>query len=111
MIRALICAGVLPSFFEASLQDRKQVFEQCRDVFGGWKERFGIEVIGSLDDDQIQIGPALTYPWTFYVLCDAPSRKALIDMVNRLREGDPPLFKYVKLEVRTGRAASDLGLP
>ena len=111
MIRALVCAGVLPSFFAASLQERRRVFGQCREVFGNWKERYGIEIIGSLDDDQVQIGPTFSYPWTFYILCDSPDLALLISVVDSLRHGDPPLFKYIKLEVRTGRPASDLGLP
>ncbi|MEX2123130.1 MAG: hypothetical protein WD795_04505 [Woeseia sp.] len=111
MIRALICVGVLPTFFAASLEERKVVFERCREVFGGWKERYGVDVIASLDDDQVQIGPTFTYPWSMYVLCDAPDREAVIRVVNGLREGDPPLFKYMKLEVRMGRPASGLGLP
>lgn len=111
MIRALVCAGVLPSFFKATPEERKQVFKRCHEVFSGWGERYGINVLGSLDDDQLQIGPTLGYPWTFYVLCDAPDHATLTKVVNQLREGDQPLYRYVKLEVRLGRPARDLGLP
>ena len=111
MIRVLVCAGVQPAFFEAAADERRYVFDKCREVFGGWKERYGIEVLSSMDDDQIQIGPAFGYPWTFYVMCDAPSREVMIEVVDQLRRGDKPLFKYIKVDVRMGRPLSDLGLP
>jgi hypothetical protein len=34
-----------------------------------------------------------------------------VTVVDQLRQGDFPLYKYIKLEVRTGRAATELGLP
>ena len=111
MVRVLVCAGVLPANFDASAEERKYVFDKCREVFGGWKERFGIDVLASLDDDQLQIGPTLGYPWTFYVMCDAPSHEVMIDVVDQLRRGERPLFKFIKLDVRIGRPVSDLGLP
>lgn len=111
MIRVLICAGVLPSFFQAPEGERKNVFNMCKEVFGHLESRFGVKVLGSLDDDQVQIGPTLTYPWTFYILCDAPDFDSVAKVVNQLRQGQSPLYKYIKLETRIGRAASDLGLP
>ncbi|MCY3774304.1 MAG: IacB protein [Gemmatimonadetes bacterium] len=111
MIRVLVCAGVQPAFFEATADERRYVFDKCREVFGSWKERYGIEVLSSMDDDQIQIGPTFGYPWTFYVMCDAPSHEVMIDVVDQLRRGDKPLFKYIKVDVRMGRPLSDLGLP
>jgi hypothetical protein len=111
MIRTLVCAGVLASYFEASPEDRKLVIKQIHHVFGDWEKRFGIKVLGSLDDDRLQIGPTLGYPWTFYILCDAPDHETLVTVVDQLRQGDFPLYKYIKLEVRMGRAATDLGLP
>ena len=57
------------------------------------------------------VGPTLGYPWTFYILCDAPDHETLVTVVDQLRQGDFPLYKYIKLEVRTGRAATELGLP
>ena len=111
MIRVLFCAGVLPVFFESPPEARKGVYEECIKVFSNWEERFGVKVLGSLDDDQSHIGPSLTYPWTFYALADVPDLETVGKIVNQLREGDNPLFKYIKIETRIGRAASDIGLP
>lgn len=111
MLRVLFCAGVLPAFFDASLEDRKKVFVMCQELFGDWEQRYGAKVLGSLDDDQLQIGPTFTYPWTFYVLADIPDTETVAAIVNQWRQGDNPLFKYIKLETRIGRPASDLGLP
>ena len=110
MVRVLVCAGVLPAFFDASAEDKSYVFSKCREVFGGWKERYGIEVLSSMDDDQLQIGPTLGYPWTFYIMCDAPSHEIMIDVVDQLRRGEKPLSRYIKVDVRMGRPLSDLGL-
>ena len=111
MLRVLFCSGVLPAFFESSREDRKAVFQECIKVFSNWNERFNVNVLGSLDDDQSHIGPSLTYPWTFYALADVPDIETVGKIVNQLREGDSPLFKYIKIETRIGRAASDIGLP
>ncbi len=111
MLRVLFCAGVLPAFFDAPKAVRKKVFGMCNDAFGNLEERFPVKVLGSLDDDQNQIGPTFTYPWTFYFLCDVPDIDTVNAIVNQLRQGDDPLFKYIKLETRIGRAASDIGLP
>ena len=110
MIRVMFCGGTLPPFFEAPLEERKEVFEMCKQVFGGWKERYGIEVLATLDDDQIQIGPTTGHPWTFYILCDVPEYEAVPKVVDQLRHGDPPLFKYIKLEARMGRPLEVIGL-
>lgn len=110
MFRVLFCAGVLPGFFDAPSEKRRKVFEMCRDLFGGLEDKFGVQVLGSLDDDQSQIGPSLTYPWTFYFLCDVPDLETVNAIVNELRQGDEPLFKYIKLETRIGRPALDIGL-
>ena len=110
MLRVLVCAGTQAAFFQAPPEERKRVFEECKKVFGGWKERFGIDVLGTLDDDQNQIGATSTYPWTFYILCDVPDLDTVNKVVDQLRRGDFPLFKYFKVETRIGRPLSDLGL-
>jgi len=45
------------------------------------------------------------------VLDENPDTETVAAIVNQWRQGDNPLFKYIKLETRIGRAASDLGLP
>ena len=96
---------------EISIESDPIDSDKCREVFGGWQERYGIEILGTLDDDQLQIGPTLGYPWTFYVMCDAPSHEIMIDVVDQLRRGERPLSKYIKVDMRMGRPLSDLGLP
>ena len=60
--------------------------------------------------DQIQIGPTTGHPWTFFIICDVPDYETVPKVVDQLRHGDPPLFKYIKLEARMGRPLEVIGL-
>jgi hypothetical protein len=105
-MRTLFCFGLLPAFFDIDGPRRKLVFEALLDAYKDLTGRFGITVLGTLDDDRSVVGPALTYPWTCYILADVPSHQAVTEFCNILREvqvGEDLLWRYLKIEARTGR--------
>lgn len=104
--RALFCFGVLPAFYEADEKTRKEAFHVILEAYQNLTERFGIKVLGSLDDDRFVVGPTLAYPWTCYILAEIPNIDAVTNFCNILREfkvGDSLLWRYIKVEARIGR--------
>ena len=62
--------------------------------------------LGTLDDDETMVGEATTWPWTCYVLAEAPDRdavSAVCSLVRELQADGTPLWKYLKVEARLGR--------
>lgn len=105
-IRALICMGVTSAFFAAGAQERKDVFEATKTAFADLEGRFGVSMLGTFDDDTLQIGPSYSFPWTCYLLLDAPNYEAVRAIANIVREtpvGEHQLWHYYKVESRLGR--------
>lgn len=105
-LRVLFCIGVRAPFFAAGAEERGQVISTIRDAFDDLKGRFGLTVLGTMDDDELMVGPSETYPWTAYILADAPNQDAVTGLCNQLRVvpvGDAQLWKYLKIEARVGR--------
>jgi len=104
--RVLFCIGVLPANFEASEAELQELLATLKREFGDLRGRFGIEVLGTFDDDELMVGPSTAFPWTSYILADAPSVDAAIAVCNLLREvrvGDHRLWRYMRIEARLGR--------
>jgi hypothetical protein len=101
----LSCIGVLPEFYAqpaASFERLTAGFFRAFDRLG---ERFGIRVLGTLDDVWLLMGPSLTYPWTCYILAAAPSYDAVHQVTRPLMEVEVDgdwLWRYAKLEARVG---------
>ncbi len=105
-IRALVCIGVRDPFFAATAEERQLVFTTTRDAFADLGGRFGVQVIGTFDDDTLQVGPSDGAPWTAYILLDAPSYEAvrgIADIIRSTPIGDRQLWHYYKIDARLGR--------
>lgn len=106
-VRALICIGVRDPFFAADATERKLVFDATKAAFSDLRGRFGVEVIGTFDDDTLQVGPSSAAPWTAYILLDAPGYPEVRAITNIIREtpvGDHLMWHYYKVEARIGRS-------
>lgn len=105
-IRALFCFGVLPAFFDLDDVVRKQVFDTLVEGFSALDRRFGVTVLGTLDDDRSMVGPSTAWPWTCYILAEVPDHETIAAVCNILRQyriGDSRLWRYIRVEARTGR--------
>lgn len=105
-LRVLFCFGVSQSFFEEDAQRVPELAEAIAAAFADLAGRFGIHVLGTMDDDELMVGPSVVWPWTAYILADAPDLEAVSAVCNILREtdvGGGKLWRYMRVEARVGR--------
>jgi hypothetical protein len=104
--RALFAIGLTQDFFSEERAKIPPIMEALLAAFAGLEERFGVKVLGTLDDDEMIVGATDTWPWTCYILADVPDRNAVAAICNLIRQtevGDARLWKYLKIEARLGR--------
>ncbi len=105
-LRVLFCFGVTQSFFEEEPSGVGEIAKGIVGAFDDLSGRFGITVLGTMDDDELMVGPSLEWPWTAYILADAPTLDAVRAVCNILREteiGTGRLWRYMRVEARIGR--------
>lgn len=105
-VRALLCIGIAQNFFDAEPEVQGRLFEAIPKAFGDLGGRFGVKVLGTLDDDELMVGPSEGWPWTAYVLLEAPDHKAVASICNLVRETEvagSKLWRFMRIEARVGR--------
>jgi hypothetical protein len=105
-LRVLFCFGVTQSFFEAEPDSVPRIAAAITEAFADLRGRFGVRVLGTMDDDELQVGASVVWPWTAYVLADVPDLETVAKVTNLLREGEVEgarLWKYLRVEARVGR--------
>ena len=105
-LRVLFCFGVSQSFFEEESAKVPDLAGAIAKAFEDLSGRFGLRVLGTMDDDELMVGPSSAWPWTAYILADAPSLAAVTGVCNILRDteiGDGRLWRYLRVEARVGR--------
>jgi hypothetical protein len=104
--RVLFCLGVLQPFYDADESTTSAVKDALITAYDDLKGRFGVNVLGTIDDDELIIGPTTSWPWTCYILADVPSvdtAMALCNLIRQTRIGDQGLWRYIRIEARVGR--------
>ena len=104
--RVLFCIGVLPAFFEAPSDGIPDLAQVIEEAFADLQGRFGVRVLGTLDDDEMMVGPSLAWPWTAYILAEVPDLATVTkvcDIVRSTPVGDGRLWRYLRIEARLGR--------
>lgn len=106
-LRVLFCFGVTQTFFDSEPETTVPVVVQAlQEAFGSLQDSYGLQVLGTFDDDELMVGASSTWPWTAYILADAPDLDAVRRVTNILREtpvGDHRLWRYIRVEARIGR--------
>ena len=105
-LRVLFAFGLTPDFYSADSAHVNALLEALETGFDDLAGRFGVTVLGGMDDDQLQVGPSASWPWTCYILADAPDLDAAIAVCNLVRETpvlEHRLWKYMTVEARVGR--------
>jgi hypothetical protein len=105
-LRVLFCFGVTQSFFDAEPASVPRIAQAITEAFADLGERFGVRVLGTMDDDELMVGASVVWPWTAYVLADVPDLETVTKVTNILREGEAEgarLWKYLRVEARVGR--------
>jgi hypothetical protein len=104
-LRVLFCIGVLPEFYSQPAARFDALMEPFFRAFDRLEERFGLRVLGTLDDIDFSMGPTFGWPWTCYILAAAPDHDAIRRVTQQLMDvqiGDDRLWRYAKLEARIG---------
>ena len=105
-LRVLFCIGVMPATFELPPVQGAEVKGVIEEAFADLRGRFGIEVLGTMDDDQLMVGASAAFPWTSYILAEAPSLASVHAVTNLLRTSEvlgARLWKFLRIEARVGR--------
>ena len=97
--------GGLPAYFDASEDEKRDVFlPRFKALLTEWEE-LGARVVASFCDDVLQVGPAAPGSWAWYLIFEVDeldTAAAMIDLVRREQDGIR-LDRYIRLEVRIGR--------
>ena len=105
-LRALFAFGLTQDFFSEDRARIPAIMEALKAGFADLEGRFGVRVLGTLDDDEVMVGARETWPWTCYILAEVPDRAAVASVCGLLREivvDDVRLWKYLRIEARLGR--------
>lgn len=106
-LRTLICGAVLQNFFDLPAGEIGAVWQATGVMLKGIRDLPGVEILGTLDDDESMVGTSPTgWPWTFYILADMPDRATVVAACNLFRTvpvGEHRLWKYIRVEARIGR--------
>jgi hypothetical protein len=104
--RALFAFGLTQDFFAEERATIPPIMDALIAAFTDLEGRFGVQVLGTLDDDELLVGATDGWPWTCYILAAVPDRESVVAICNLLRTtevGDARLWKYMKIEARIGR--------
>ncbi|MFF5720367.1 hypothetical protein [Streptomyces buecherae] len=106
-LRTLFAFHVTQDFFSTEPGEWPAIAATIRTAFDDLAGRYGVDVLGTLDDDQLTVGAATGGgPATAYVLADVPDLDTVRRVCNILREqthGPHLLCKYLRVEARIGR--------
>jgi hypothetical protein len=106
-IRTLFCGAVLQGFFDLPSTEIMTVLKATGKMIRTIREMDGVEVIGTMDDDETMVGTSPDgFPWTFYILADVANREKAVEVCNLFRTtevGEYRLWKYMRVEARLGR--------
>ena len=103
--RVLVLGGGLPAYFEASEQEKAEVFLPAfRRLLAHWEE-LGARVVASFCDDVLQVGPVQPAAWAWYLVFDLDDLDVAAEMIEPVRRplDGVRLDRYVRFELRIGR--------
>jgi hypothetical protein len=103
--RILVLCGGLPAYFDASEEEKRDVFlPRFRALLADW-EALGARVVASFCDDVLQVGPAAYGAWAWYLIFEVDDLGVAAKMIELVRTeaAGVRLDRYVRFETRIGR--------
>jgi hypothetical protein len=103
--RVLVLGGGLSAYFDASEEEKTDVFLPAfRRLLAGWEE-LGARVVASFCDDVLQVGPTRPGAWAWYLIFELDDLDVAARMIGAVREpiDGVRLDRYVRFELRVGR--------
>lgn len=120
-LRALFAIGINQNFFDLPADGLTigDVWKSFSGFLEAIRDTPGVDYIGDMDDDSLQVGPCTSWPWTAYVLADVDSLDTVKAVTGLLRtiqvgDGEAKLWRFARVEARIGRALTvrdDVELP
>ena len=103
-LRALFVVGITQEFFNLPNEEVRTVGSAIKEAFAELERRFGIKVLGTFDDDLLQVGLTRGYPYISYILADIPNLESAIEVTNlvRMPYNGGRLVKYITIDARIG---------
>jgi hypothetical protein len=103
--RILVLGGGVSAYFDASEEEKAEVFLPAfQRLLARWEE-LGARVVASFCDDVLQVGPAGPGAWAWYLIFELEDIDVASQMIGAVRESidGVRLDRYVRFEVRVGR--------
>ena len=104
--RILVLGGALPAYFDASEEEKRDVFLPAfRGLLAHWEHDLEARVVASFCDDVLQVGPAEPGRWAWYLIFEVDDLDVAAQMIGAVREpiDGVRLDRYARFEVRVGR--------
>ena len=108
-LRVLFCIGVLPDFFAADAETQGALLAGIPAAFEDLGGRFGIEVIGTMDDDELMVGPSFPGPGPPTSSPTLPTSRpspAVCDIMRSTRIGEDRLWRFMRIRRASGAGCS-----
>jgi hypothetical protein len=106
-LRVLFCGAVLQNFFDLPPAEIGTVWKATGEMLKGIRDLPGVKILGTIDDDETMVGTSPNgWPWTFYILAEAPDRETVVAACNLFRTieiNGYRLWRYMRVEARIGR--------
>jgi hypothetical protein len=103
--RILVLGGGLPAYFDASEEEKQNVFlPRFGAMLAEW-EALGARVVASFCDDVLQVGSVSPGAWAWYLIFEVDDVDIAAKMIERVRIAvdGVRLDRYVRFETRIGR--------
>jgi hypothetical protein len=104
-IRALFLGSMTNAWYEASDDERRErILPRFAQLMDEWRE-IGANVLATVDDDLLMVGPPASTGNTFYVIVEMNALENAVKMIQRIREtvDGVRLDAYMRWEARIGR--------
>ena len=103
--RVMLMGAPLERYFGLSRDEQTDRFlPGFKRMLAAWEEN-GAEVVGSITDDLLNVGPPRTLDFVWFLLFDVPSVDVVAAMINELRTeiDGVRMDEYIRWEARIGR--------
>jgi hypothetical protein len=105
-MRVLLCLSATQCYYDETPEGQEKVKAALGEAFGNLEERFGVRVLGGIDDDLLSHGATHLPHYRAYILLDAPdfgSVVKLCEVAKKTAVGPYCLLRYMGIDARIGR--------
>ena len=109
-MRALIFGRVNPAWCEGTHEEKRgTLFPAFVQLHQRWKE-LGAELLGTIDDSILMVGPPIERGANFYELYEVPDLETVNKMLDIVRHSDKEevnIYRFIRFEAIVGPPVSE----